>query len=187
MTFIRPDSKARAPLARSLMIGAGGPRGPRPMSQASNWDAIKAAIFLSTYLLREAISAGTQRPSAVALRRHQQWHPEAIRGHPRSSEVIRDHPRSSEVIRDHQRLRFSHRCRSNAVHAQRTARHDAVRCCRQQRQARGRRLQGSVPMEEASEGRKGGRLAPDEGRHHRTIRGNQRRSFMNQSAIRLQS
>ena len=127
MTFIRPDSKARAPLARSLMIGAGGPRGPRPMSQASNWDAIKAAIFLSTYLLRKAISAGTQRPSAVALRRHQQWHSEvissgtqrpsavALRGHQqwhsdaissgtqRPSEVIRGHPRSSEVIRDHPR------------------------------------------------------------------------------------
>ncbi|KOO31576.1 hypothetical protein Ctob_014359, partial [Chrysochromulina tobinii] len=34
-TFIRPDSKARAPFARSLMMGAGGPRGPRPVSHAS--------------------------------------------------------------------------------------------------------------------------------------------------------
>ena len=143
-----------------------------------------APVPVAPLLIAPAIS-GDQLQSA-STRGHQRSS-EVIRGHPRSSEVIRGHPRSSEVIRDHQRLRFSHRCRSNAVHAQRTARHDAVRCCRQQRQARGRRLQGSVPMEEASEGRKGGRLAPDEGRHHGTIRGNQRRSFMNQSAIRVQS
>jgi len=80
---------------------------------------------------------------------------------------------SSVVISGHQRLRCSHRCRSDAVHAQRTARHDAVRCCRQRRQARRGRLQGCAPMEKASEGRKGGRLAPDEGRHLSTIRGTQ--------------
>ena len=49
------------------MMGAGGPRGPRPVSHASYWAAIKAAIFLSTYLMREAISDGTQAQSALAL------------------------------------------------------------------------------------------------------------------------
>jgi hypothetical protein len=56
------------------MMGAGGPRGPRPVSHASYWAAIKAAIFLSTYLMREAISDGTQGQSALALRRNQRWH-----------------------------------------------------------------------------------------------------------------
>ena len=142
-------------------------------------------LLLLLQAREHVVIRGHQRPSE-AIRGHQRPS-EVIRGHQRSSEVIRGHQRSSEVIRGHQRLRCSHRCRSDAVHAQRTARHDAVRCCRQRQQARGGRLQGRVPMEEASEGRKGGRLAPDEGRHHTTIRGTQRRSSRNQSAIRVQS
>ena len=46
------------------------------MSHASYWAAIKAAIFLSTYLMREAISAGTQGQSALALSGNQGGHQE---------------------------------------------------------------------------------------------------------------
>jgi len=51
---------------------------------ASYWAAIKAAIFLSTYLMREAISDGTQGQSALALKRNQRWHLVVIR------EVVRE-------------------------------------------------------------------------------------------------